>query len=611
MAKFNISKDIEPTKINKFLGLNQNRTGDTQLKLGESGKMSNFYITDDFKLRKTFGYKSRCEFETPIKGIYGTKIANTEYLLVATGGKLYYYLQTDLLDDTVTPEAHELGSIGNSECTFFEFDNKVYIISGGYYKWDGTTFSEVEGYTPLVFINTPAGDIGGGVTYEEINLLSKKKHQTFNGDGTSTVFTITQKNVTSIDKVLVNGVQKTVTTDYTVDLVNGKVTFITAPSQNMDNVDIYWTKDDGYRNVIENMRCATIFGGNVDTRVFVYGNPSCQNRVYYSGNTEDGPSVEYFPATAQLDVGPANFAVTDLTRQYDRLLATTNKSEAYYLTLSSEELTVVLSDNTSTTRLVPSVSIYPLNEVHGNLALGQGQLINNFPVTVDRTGLMLWKATNVRDEKNVQDISIRIQADLNELPVHTTKTVELQEENEVWFAIGDKIYIYNYGVDVFSKLEIAHEVEWFTMIGTTLYMATTTGKIMKWDSKYTKFDTEIINAHWEMNFEDFEEFFTRKTMRKLWVQMQPALKAKAMIGYITNRMTSPTKKEIIYNMNDGFGDVNFADYSFAFSINPQPFRLKMKAKKFTNLKITIDNESETSCVITGLALKVESFGESK
>lgn len=224
---------------------------------------------------------------------------------------------------------------------------------------------------------------------------------------------------------------------------------------------------------------------------------------------------------------------------------------------------------------------------------------------------MLWKATNVRDEKNVQNISIRIQADLNELPVHTAKTIELQEENEVWFAIGNKIYVYNYEIDVFSKLIIAHEVEHFTLIGTTLYMATTDGNIMKWDSSYTKFDTELINAHWEMNFEDFEEFFTRKTMRKVWVQMQPALKAKALIGYITNRMTSPTKKEIAYNVNDGFGNVNFADYSFSLSVNPQPFRLKMKAKKFTNLKITIDNNDEIPCVITGLALKVESFGESK
>ena len=77
------------------------------------------------------------------------------------------------------------------------------------------------------------------------------------------------------------------------------------------------------------------------------------------------------------------------------------------------------------------------------------------------------------------------------------------------------------------------------------------------------------------------------------------------------RIKELTKKEISYSVSDGFGNTNFADYSFQLSANPQPFRLKMKAKKFTNLKITIDNESEIPCVITGLALKVESFGESK
>ena len=58
MAVIQESKTIAPTTINKFLGLNLSNTGDTQIALGESGNMKNFYITDDFKLRKMFGYKS-------------------------------------------------------------------------------------------------------------------------------------------------------------------------------------------------------------------------------------------------------------------------------------------------------------------------------------------------------------------------------------------------------------------------------------------------------------------------------------------------------------------------------------------------------------------------
>jgi hypothetical protein len=58
-------------------------------------------------------------------------------------------------------------------------------------------------------------------------------------------------------------------------------------------------------------------------------------------------------------------------------------------------------------------------------------------------------------------------------------------------------------------------------------------------------------------------------------------------------------------------DVDFSDFSFQVSNNPQPFRLKLKAKKFTNLKITIDNKERTDCTILALSLRVETGGESK
>jgi hypothetical protein len=92
--------------------------------------------------------------------------------------------------------------------------------------------------------------------------------------------------------------------------------------------------------------------------------------------------------------------------------------------------------------------------------------------------------------------------------------------------------------------------------------------------------------------------------------MQPQAKSSADIGFISNRNASNTKKHIAYNIQV-MSDVNFAAYTFEISNNPQPFRLKMKAKKFTNLKIVIENKEKTDCTILQLVLKVESFGESK
>lgn len=572
--------------------------------------MTNFFITNDYKLRKICGYKTFYNSSNPIRGMYSTNLGGTEYLLVATDGKLYYFTKSQLDDEehwsTLTPTL--IGSIPDNEVSFFTFDKKVYILCGKYMSWDGTTLKEVEGYTPLVFINTPPA--GGGLIYDEINMLSAKKHQTFNGDGTSKDFYIAQKSVTSIDKVLVDGEEKTLTTDYTVDTTNGIVSFINAPQQAMDNVDIYWTLDDGDRDIIEGMKFGTIFGGDLDTRVFLYGNPACQNRAYFSGLEDGVPSVEYFPATAQVDIGPSNFALTDLTRQYDRLLATTNRPEAYYLSISTETLNVVLSDNSTATRLVPSVSTYPLNEIHGNVAPGQGQLIDNYPVTIDKNALIMWKATNVRDEKNMEDISQKIRDDLNKLDLKLFKTLDHQSENQLWFGEADKIYIYNYYNKTFSRLKIADYLRCFADLGNNVYMGTNSGKVVKWADNFTTYDEETIDAYWEMNFSDFDTAYLRKTMNRLWVLMQPQGESSADIGYITNRNESVTKKHIKYKVQV-LNDVDFANFSFKISNNPQPFRLKMKAKKFTNLKITIENSEKTDCTILQLDLKIESFGESK
>lgn len=610
-------KDVTPTRVDKFLGLNISNTGDTQLQLGESGNMENFYITNDLKLRKMYGYRAFWDFEHPIRATYPANLGGIEYLLVATNNKLYYFLKSQIEDyenwESITPV--EIGSIGTStDVSFFTFDKKVYILSGKYQSWDGTTLEEVEGYTPLVFINTPPA--GGGLIYDEINMLSSKKHQTFNGDGSSTVYHLAQNyfvsgvDLTSVDKVIV-GTTELQSTDYTVDTHNGTVTFNTAPPQGMDNVDIYWTLDDGDRSIIEGMRYGTVFGGDVDTRVFLYGNHNCPNRTYFSGiEATKGPSVEYFPATAHVDIGPSNFELTDLTRQYDRLLATTNRPEAYYLTISTEQLNVTLTDNSTVQRYVPAVSTYPLNEIHGNMAPGQGQLIDNYPVTIDKTGLTLWKATNVRDEKNMEDISQRIKSDLNDMNMKAMTTLDFQPENQLWFGYDNRIYIYNYYNKTFSRIRIADSFTCYSNLGNSVYMGLEDGRIVKWGEEFQTFDNTHIVAHWEMNFSDFGAAYLRKTMTRLWVLMQPQAKSSAEIGYVTNRKESTVKKRIEYKIQV-LDDVMFDDFSFQVSNNPQPFRLKLKAKKFTNMKITIDNAEETDCTILQLALRVESFGESK
>ena len=677
MAVIQENKSVQPTTITKFLGLNLSDTGDTQIELGESGNMTNFYITDDYKLRKAQGYKNIYDFGSQIKGMHSTKIGNTEYLLIAAGGKLYYYLKSALEDEYLStpekakrftgdgetttfslgltniesveslyvngvlieetdytmdfvngtftlPEApenetpisinftkhlipYEIGSINNTDASFFEFGNQVYILSGEYYVWNGVSLQRVEGYIPTVFINTPAGVNGGGTIYEEINMLTPKKKQTFNGDGTTKQFKIAQVP-DSIISVKVNGVDAAYTASSDI------ITITQAPAQGYDNVEICWSKDDGDRDIIKAMRFGTVFGGDVDTRVFLYGHPTYRNRAYYSAIAYENdiavPSVEYFPATAQVDIGPSNFAVTDLTRQYDRLLATTNKPEAYYLTISTEQLQVTLAGGETATRYVPSVKTLPLNEAHGNVAMGQGQVLMNYPVTFEDSAIVMWKATNVRDEKNAEIISTKIKKDLDKIAISGIKTLDLQEHNQLWVLFDNKVWIYNYINKTYSRLQFPTSMNNMSSLNGRVYMSTSQGSLVKFSENYNTYGEEPIPAYWEMNFADFGVPYLRKTMTRLWISMQPSNWASADVSYISNLAESQITKHIEYK-KQWFDKVNFADWHFTASINPQPFRLKLKAKKFTNLKKKKKNNEASTCTILSLVLQVDSFGYSK
>ena len=92
--------------------------------------------------------------------------------------------------------------------------------------------------------------------------------------------------------------------------------------------------------------------------------------------------------------------------------------------------------------------------------------------------------------------------------------------------------------------------------------------------------------------------FTHKYYKNL------STEAKILYGILLDRMQLSLKKQ-------WFDEVHFGDWHFTASINPQPFRLKLKAKKFTNLKLTIKNEENSACTILNLVLQVDSFGYSK
>ena len=130
MSVIQTNTDIAPFVIKNFLGLNVTKTGDTQIKDGESGNMDNFVITNDYKLKKADGYKTVYDFGTQIKGLYEYKTGTETYLIIATNSRLYKIEKGNLDDDSTWESLTPIwiGSIADSDTTFFLLADRKSVV---------------------------------------------------------------------------------------------------------------------------------------------------------------------------------------------------------------------------------------------------------------------------------------------------------------------------------------------------------------------------------------------------------------------------------------------------------------------------------------------------
>lgn len=212
-------------------------------------------------------------FDTPVYGIFFYAVGNTEMMLVHSGTKLY-----KVLDDTVT----ELYSgLMPAKSNSFIYNNIWYFKDGiNYLQYDGETIGEVVGYVPTTSIGRKP--IGGGTTYEDINMLTGYRINTFLGDGNSKDYFLDAINIDTDFKPIVT-VDGEDTTAFTVDTTNGKITFTTAPpaplTDGQDNVRVKFKKTvSGYRDRINKCTLLAVF----DNRVFFSGNQDYPNMVWHS-----------------------------------------------------------------------------------------------------------------------------------------------------------------------------------------------------------------------------------------------------------------------------------------------------------------------------------------
>lgn len=162
----------------------------------------------------------------------------------------------------------------------FVYNNLWYFKDGkNYLQYDGTEIKAVEGYVPTTTIGRKPN--GGGTIYEDVNMLTGRRINTFLADGESKEYKLDTTNIDTGFAPIVK-VNDKVVTDYKVDYGNGKITFTTAPeapqTDGQDNVSIEFRKNNNRHSPkILNCTLLQVF----DNRVFFSGNPDYPNTVFH------------------------------------------------------------------------------------------------------------------------------------------------------------------------------------------------------------------------------------------------------------------------------------------------------------------------------------------
>ena len=409
----------------------------------------------------------------------------------------------------------------------------------------------------------------------------------------SLVFRLPETDIASVDYVRERATGEDLPAgDYTADVSAGTVTFNTAPQAGTDALEIGWTAQANDRERISAMRYAELYNGAQDSRVFLYGDGTniC---VYSDLDTQGVPRADYFPDMNEAAIGDANTPITAMIRHYSSLLAFKLDSawSIYYET-------VAMDDGTATAGFF----VTPVNRDVGCCAMGQAQLVENRPRTLDGRSVVEWKTTAssasaAGDQRNAQRISQRVDS--------TIRSFDLTRARTFYDKITQEYYVISP-----DGTALIHNVEadaWYVYTGLCarcminykdqVYYGTADGYLRHLSQDYTDDNGEPFDARWESGAMDFGRAFMRKYSATVWVGVKPQTG-----GQLT--VTAQTDSESV-----------LAQYSFQAPEDgavPETENIHIRARRFTYYKLILQCSGRDSrATVVSVGIRVHSRGPVK
>ena len=548
------------------------------------------------------GWRVLHEMEAGVNGLHrGSWGGASEVLFVHAGTKLYTWTE-----DPQTSPVLLMSGLKDQKSRSAFLAGHLWILDGASLICsDGSSAWKMDGsnsYIPTIIITrTPAG---GGTPYEDVNLLTPWRTESFLADGTSTVYQLSGTIDASTDPVpTVNGT--VLTTGFSFNRAAGTVTFSSPPAAPLagsaDNVQITYAHTvSGNADLIGKCTIITTFGVSGDDRLVLSGNPDWPNRDWISAYND--PS--YFPDLGYSLLGSEDTAILGYCRvgQYQAIVKSDNGQESAvflrsgYLNEAGEAVFATQPAMAGVGAVSPGSFASLLDDplflsdtgIHG-ISVSD---VQGTRVTQNRSFFLNPKLVKESGLENSEAVVWKGLYLLSTAAGHVYVLDGRQEKSYRSAAMGDFVYEGYYWENIPAACWLCRE--------DALWFGTADGEICKMsddldDMRRFSDDGTAISAVWATKYDDDGTPAYLKTLLKkgCCVTIKPYSRSSATIYFRTDR-TEGTEKRVSYDTMDIFdwADIDFERFTFSSDDSPKEIFFRRKEKNYKRLQIIIRNDAD-------------------
>ena len=532
---------------------------------------------------------------------------------------------------------------------FITFAQKLYyMISSGFYEYNGSTFAPINSYVPDFIINCKPDGSSGGDVIDDLNILGDYFKLSYNGTAGTTVYHVSEYDGADGEGIIDWSVRPTIWVDevetnaFTVNTTNKTITFNTAPGEGDLNVvmqfklksNIFTTQ----RSQILGSKFYDTFGGANNSRLFVAGGGA--SKYYWSGAYD----ISYFPENNYATLGNTEEDITGFGRQYNVLIVFKPREVYSIYSYTETSNTTVVEENIG----LESFRSQLVNASVGCDAPNSIQLVNNLLTWFNsKEGICTLVSTNVQDERNVRLISRNIDRtntfgvagilDLIDDP-STVQSIDYNNKYFIVFPTEGLCYMWDYEIAPYRYSSTSGEtnprqlawflfdkfyVKQFLKVGKQLLYVSTykddnvdfSKSLVKLNGSFADLDyngdgeNDAIEAEYMTPFFQFGSPEMLKNVKNIYVQCRGDNNALINMSYLTDDSSEPESEPepiMVGGHASLWSNYTWGTFRWFMNVWGNTFRRKCNIKKVQMASIIFENnELDYDMSITHIGLQYQ------